>query len=673
MKKLFFILLAIVLAIGIILGVLLFTPSGNAVVKPILEARLNAKLPQKLKLEVFELRPFAFKIKLVLEDSSCFFIKGDYNLFLKTINALYGMKIIKMESLQRLINTYTDIKLRGSLSISGKIEGSQKVLSIDGSSDIASSKTSYHVVLRDFRPDSVIAAVRGAHLDKLLYMFNQPLYSSGLLDIDAKLNDLDPQHLSGVASVVLKRGDVNRGVMRRVFDVKLPKTRFSVTSKFDLSGRLVDMDAKFRSNLGDISVNGKFNSADFGIDGSYLLDIAELGLFRPVTKVALRGPLFTKGIVKGNRNKLVVDGSSNIASSKTSYHVVLRDFRPLSANIAVKKAKLDKIFYIANKPAYAKGNLNIGAKLTNLVAKKVEGTIKAALSNGLVNTAVVKKEFKLSMPKTTFDATINTNVKKSVAVSKLQVNSSIAKLIANKAIFNIGKAMLNSDYQLVIPDLDKLYFISEHHLRGGVTVNGFIEKAKNLVVTAHSDMLGGKVDVKLVDDKVTKTVRGVEVTALTDMLMYPKVFDSTMDADITYNLKTKKGLMKAKLFDGHILPNTMTFLLNQVVNFDITKEVYKKADIISKIADNIILSDMDIQSEHTRITSKNALIDTKKDKVDARLRIDIGRRTIYAKIKGNIRKPEVSLDVKEILENELRKQLEKRLPKKLKEFMNIFN
>lgn len=417
-----------------------------------------------------------------------------------------------------------------------------------------------------------------------------------------------------------------------------------------------------------ITSNGTYGLFSKTIDAKYNIKIAKLENISPLTKMNLKGPFSTNGDIKGSKHLLNISGISDVASSKTNYRLTMRELKLASINMSIKNAKLEKILYMLNKPQYAKANLNVNAKLNNLSSnKKAEGTIIAALISGSLNPAVIK-----NMPHTTFNASDYTNIKNGVAISKIKANSSIAKLIINKMIFQMNSSTLKSDYKLIVPNLDKLYFVTNQHLRGNITINGNVKKDKKLIVTAHSNALGGKVDIKLVDNQTTTTIRNIQVVKLTNMLMYPRIFDSVMNGDISYNLNTKKGIMNANLINGHILPNKMTFLLHHMARFDITKEIYKKTNIVSHINDKIITSDLDMQSRLTHITSKNALVDMKDEKVDAKLKIDIKKRPVYVKIKGNIKHPEIKLDIKELFMKKIQKKVNKLVPKNMQNIINKF-
>ncbi len=667
MKKLFIaLLLLVVIVIGAI-GGLLFTKPGNNLLKPYIQSALDEKLPVKAKVENFQIVPLNIVIKLAKD--SLVELKGDLSPFSGSFDIDYLVKIERLEDLKPLLPT----PLRGALHTKGKVKGEVKDFEVKGSSDIAKSDTNYYVKVENLNPSMVDAKVKEARLEDLLYMVYQPRFVKGALNADAKLTDLNPDSLKGDVLAVVKGAEVDRGVMKKSFGIDLPKTTIDSTTKAHLSGNMVKLDSKTVSNLLKANLLGDIDTKKLYTDLKYEVDIKRLELLKPLTKADIRGAFYTKGSVKGNRKKTLVSGLSNLAGSKTDYTVVLNDYAPSSVNARINGAKIEKLLYMLYQPQYAKGRIDSTIELNDV--KRLSGKVVSKIS-GVTNPKVLKKEFDFEKALIKFTADQETRLKKGVTKTDLFVNSNVAKFTTKDALFDINSGKFDSKYELFIPDLNRLYFATKQKMRGKLKVTGVAKKEKDLVLTAHSDTLGGTFDAKVVNDDLKADLKNIKVVELTNMLYYPKVFDSVMNADLKYNLATKKGKLNANALNGRILPNQMTFLLKQMANFDITKEIYKKTTLTSDINDKKILSDLDMKSRLTHITSKRALLDMERNIVDAKLRIDIKGKPLYVKIKGNIQNPKVSLDAKALLQNRAKKELQKRLKgkaaEKVKGLLNMF-
>lgn len=412
------------------------------------------------------------------------------------------------------------------------------------------------------------------------------------------------------------------------------------------------------------------------LDISYGIHIAKLQELEPLIGQKLRGSLFTKGTIEGDRERIDIIGDAQVVGSNTTYHMILDEFEPKSLDAKISHADLAKILYMLSLPHFADALIDSTIHLINLEPKELAGSIISHVYNGKTDASVLQKEFNFTNAYITFRADQTTNIKKGIVLSDVKVVSSLATLTTKGAKYDINKGIFNANYSLHLPDLGKLYFATKQKMRGSMDIQGIVRKDSNLLVTAKTKTLGGAIAAKLVDKKLDAKLKKIQVVKLTHMLYYPKIFDSSMDADLVYNLATKKGELHAQAFNGRILPNKMSFLLNQLAHFDITKEIYKVTKLDSTIDDKEILSNLDMQSRLTHISTHNAKIDLARQQIDAKLRIEIQKRPVYVKLSGSLTSPNVKVDAKELIKSRAKKEIQKRLKGKLpsaaKEILNLF-
>ncbi len=659
MKKL---AIAIVIFFVVVLGGiwgLVFTKGGNELLKPRIEALLNEKLPVPVKLKKFILSPL--DVELTIGKESKITAKGEWTLLGQDLDITYDVDIARLEELEPLIGQ----KFRGPLHTWGRAFGKLKDFKVQGQSDLAKSHTSYDVGIKSFEPSNLVATVQGARVEDLLYMADQPRFAMGAVDAKANVSDFEPEHLQGVVHTWLKGIQIDRRVMKKSFNVDLPKTRIEGDLLAKTEGSHLFVDSKVDSNLLKVLLKGRSDTKTLVTDMKYSVDIKELALLKPLTKADLRGPVDAKGTIRGDKKRLKITGTTHVAGSSSDYEMLLANLKPASLQANIKKAKLAKILYMVGQPRYADASIDSTIKLDNLEPKSLHGSIVTRVTKGHTYPKTIQKAFDIKGANVRFSADQKSLIQKGVVTTDLRIDSSVAKLVSDKAIYDINHGTFDTKYEADIPDLAKLYFLTNQKMRGALKITGEAKKDKNLLVTAHTDTLGGSVDAKLLDEKLQAHIKNIQVVQLTHMLYYPKVFDSSMNADLDYNIATKKGELLAKAYDGRILPNQMTFLLKQMANFDITKEIYKLTELNSTIDDKVILSDLDMKSRLTHISSHKALVDLAKKYVNAKLRIDIKHKPVYVKIKGALNAPKVSIDAKSLFKEKAKKELQKRLGNKL--------
>ncbi|WP_300368805.1 hypothetical protein [Hydrogenimonas sp.] len=417
-----------------------------------------------------------------------------------------------------------------------------------------------------------------------------------------------------------------------------------------------------------VVAKGSMNLMAQSVDGTYDVDIKELANLQKLIGQKLNGPFKTHGTIKGDQKLMKIDGVSDVAESATDYHLALRNFEPENLTAKVLHLHIDKLLHMVDQPVYAKGLIDIDADIPSLNMEALKGNVVTNISKGLVHPDPVKKDFNLSIPSNlTFHGDITTRLSGTKAISNVDFHTPITTLKTKALTYDIKEGSLSTDYTMHVPNLDSLYFITNQHMKGKITVTGDVKTAKNMVdATAHSNTLGGAFDAHFNNGKLDVKVKNIQTVALTDMLLYPHIFDSKANVTLDYDTIKQLGTMHAELLDGQVLPNKMSFMLRQMANFDITREVYERTTIDTKILKKQLRSDINMKSKLTEITSKDGLIDLEKQIIDMTINAKIKKMSIPVVIKGKLASPEIKIDKKGLMKEKAKEEIEKRLPEDVK-------
>ncbi|WP_022669850.1 hypothetical protein [Hippea alviniae] len=658
MKKLIigvfsFIILIFILAYGV-----LFTQPGNNLLKPTVESKINKALKTNMKLEEFSMRPSYVFLKLKTVKGSIFTVKGKFSLFSKNLNLEYNLDVNKDEDKLKFDNFI----IKGPFWAKGLIKGSANSTLILGKSNFADSNIEYEIKLKNNKPSSVLINIDKLWLKKLLEVLNKPAVADAKIKANINLSSFEKNALKGNGIINITDGTLNRETIKKLFNINLPNTQFKAKATVNLDGSIVKFDANLDSNIAKSKIIGTFNQKSENIKAKYKLDINRLSLLKPIININLKGRFSTDGVANGTKNLLTIKGKSNIADSNTHYEIELTNFKAKNINITSQNAKLDKVLALFDKPKYAFGTINTSLTITNL--EKLSGKLNLSINKGTINATVVNKLLKTKVPQTSFKANVLSIIKDDIANSKITINSSIASIKAKKCIFNIKELSFDSDYLLKIPNLDKLYFLVGRHLSGSTIANGNIHFSNgNIKADASSKMWNGELKINLVNNDITGKAKGVSMVKIMEMMRYKKIFDSKGDIDFKYNLFTKKGTAHAIFKDGHILPTRFTALLYGITRFDITRELYKTTTIDTKIDNKKLYTNLDMVSKRTRISSKNALIDLNRDYIDAKVKVEIKKKHVYVKLKGNLKHPKIKINASDLIKQQLEKKAGKLLEK----------
>ena len=441
-----------------------------------------------------------------------------------------------------------------------------------------------------------------------------------------------------------------------------------VINDFTLTTSKINFDATINEKS-FIKINGDVNIISKTFDLKYEVDVQDLSTLKNLTNQQLNGSIKTNGTVIGDATLTTVKGKVDVAKGNAQYDVELVEFNPSSILFKANNLKIDELLYIVNQPKYAKGDLNIDANIKSANVKNLDGIVKTTISNGVVNNTLVNKDFNLQLKNLlSFKANTTTNLKVSQAVTKANVNTSMANIEVKEAVYDIANLKLNSDYKVIVNDFSKLYDLSQTKMRGKATINGNIEQSKDLLkVTGNSKILGGDLTYQLLNNKFTASTKEVEIKEVTHMMYYPTVFDSKANLDLDFNLTSKKGTLVGKLVNGHFLPNEFSTLLNTLAKFDLTKEIYETVDIKSDINDKIIQSVINMKSKNTQIDVTKSTLDLQKSTIDADILSKIKEYEIGIKVTGNMTKPNVKFDTGDLLKSKAKDEVNRFIDKNIKD------
>ena len=670
MKKFFIgLTILIILIIGTVYGVL-FTKTGNNFVASYIENKVNDEQKDvQLKVNDFTLTFNTINFNATISDNSNINIAGDLEIFKKKVDLKYDIKINELSKLENLIKQ----KFNGPFSTNGTFKGDANFAVIKGISDIAESKTSYDLKLVDFEAKNINFLVEDARIEKLLHLLNQKNLAAGNLTVKGDIKDANIPSLDGKVIVNISKGKLNNQVINKDFNQNISSP---IYFKSDVIANLTPNKASVKSDLITSIVDVFANETEVFLDSGkiltdYKLDVKNLQKLEGIIGTKLYGNFITSGNVAINNGIINIDGSSNIFDSLTKYSLKLVDSNPEYVKFNITNAKIDKLLHILNEPVYADGILNIDGNITNARPESLAGFIKTEILNGKIINPVANTVFKQNLKKEiTFKGEAATTLVPNEAITSSKITTTLANLDIKKAVFTFKDAALDTDYVLDIPSLSNLYDITSTKMRGEVSINGNMKsKNKSLLLTGNSKLLGGDLDFNLKNDDLHADIKKVQIKELTHMLYYPDVFDSVTDLTLDYNMLMKKGKLKGNLVKGHFLPNNFSTLLNQFAKFDITREIYDTVDINTNIDKLVLSSTVNMKSKNTQIDVTKSVLDLEKSTIDAIIDTKIKKTQFALKIKGDTFKPKISLDSKDLISNQVNKQIDEN-KEKIKEKLN---
>lgn len=664
MQKLFFgLTFFIVLIIGGIYGVL-FTSTGNSYVASIIESKVNeGQKDVNMKVNDFKLTMADILFNATIDGNSTINIQGNLNIFAKSVDLTYDVNIKELSKLQNI----TKQKLNGPFSTKGTVKGNEELAVVKGISAFASSDTSYDVSLVDFKPSNILFNMKNAKIEQLLNIVNQPIYANGNIDINANIKSADISTLNGLVTTKISDGILNANVINKELK-ESPKTPITFSGDIitNLSPNMADTKVSVDSSIAKLDVEkANVNLKTSVVNSDYKLFVKDLGKLEQIINQKFNGSFSTSGNALVDNGVIKIDGISDIFASDTKYDIKVADSKPEYVNVTVNNAKIESLLNLLNQPNYANGLMNIDAKIKSADVTNLDGKVLTTILESKVNNAVINKQFEQKLKKPIiFKGDIVTDLIKTQAISKVDLNTTVTNLDIAKAVFDIEKGEFVSDYTINFTDLGKLYDLTQTKMRGAAKFVGNIKQGKDLLsVDGKSSLFGGNIDFNLLNDNFKAKIDGVEIKSLTHMLYYPEIFTSKSNIDVDYNLATKIGKIGGNLIDGQFIKNEYSTIINTFAKFDLTQEVYEKVEIKSDMKKNIINTFIDMTSKHTTIKVPSSTLDTDKNSINALVQAKILKYSFDTTVKGSLSNPKVKVDTKAFLKSKYGKKVKKKVDK----------
>ena len=660
MKKLFLWLTLLIVFIAVLAYSIVFSKFGNELIASYIENKVNN--PQqniKFKVTNFRLRVDSLDFNAVINENSNISVNGALSIWNRWVDLKYDIKITDLSILNNLINQ----NLKSELFTNGVFKGDYQSAIIQGFSNIANSETKYNLVLKDFKIKDILLELKNAKIDELLNFMNKPHYLNGDLTINANIKNIDNNNLDGKLIANISKGQLENDVINKEFNQTF-SSKINIDGDIEalFLGKNAEIKTQLLTSIGNLILEKTLVDLEKDrVVSDYKFEVKNLQKLESVLGRKLIGDFNTTGNILYDNLILSVDGNSDIFESSTVFRFKLEDNIAKDISFKVENTKIEKLLDFLNEPIYATGDLNVQGEIQNSNLEELSGTIISKISDAkLVNevvNAVFKQELKTPV---NFDMALNNQFIPNKIVSQMVLNSSLANLSAENAIYDLVEGVLKSDYLLKISSLDNLKDFTKTKLRGKLDIKGELEKKDMfLFATGKSSVLGGKLDFTLKNDDLTASLNDVSVKELSYMMYKPEFFNSRGDFSLNYNTITKQGNLVGKFFNGSFLPNDLALLINHLAKFDLTKEIYETVDLNSDINDNLLTSNFLMKSENTQIESKEAITDFDKNFIDAKLNTQIKNRSFNLSLMGEMNKPKISLGAEELLKNEIDRKLEK--------------
>jgi len=373
------------------------------------------------------------------------------------------------------------------------------------------------------------------------------------------------------------------------------------------------------------------------------------------------------GEFEGEYDNIYVNGKGNTFNAPVNYYLRIVDGDAKMITVQLKDLKLTDILEFAKQPAIAKGNVDANVTIPTLVSSEMNTHGIINLSNVTFDDALMKKHYKVTMPKALqVNGIIDANLTDTQIIGGADIHSKLANVTLKNLHFNKETKYISSQYIVDILNLSALSDTLNTKLNGAILLEGEVEKKEKLKVTGLTKSLGGEINYKLIDNNLTSSIESVPANNMLNMFRFTAFVDANTSGKLGYDTKEKKGEGQLTLKDFKLASNKVTRSMKMMVFTDPASIVFGQSSLNAKIDGDQIHYTLMAKADDASITVDEAIINKKVDSHHAKIAFAYDKIILQGNVDGSIRSPRIdfhkeglpNLDFMAKLEREIKKILE---------------
>ena len=475
---------SLLLIIASLIGVayyLLFTGNGNDTLKPFINNYISTKSGDyDLDLTHFRLTPSTIDVNITLNSSLDANINGDIKLLSQEFDLKYLLFSEGFKSKDFVLDEKIDLK--------GTIKGTPDHISLEGLGKAINSNLKYSLKTQQKEIEDIRIDIKKGSLRSFLLLANQSPYLAGTFDLHVDMPKLDIQNPNGKASLVFHQGKVNRDLIKKDFNITLPKNfRYSGDFHSKVKGTYASLDGKLKTTLADLFLKeGKFYTKSKKMETHYTLNVPKLSKLEQIIGKKLRGTVKSTGIA-------TFDKEMKITGNSTSFGGDIRyDLQASKLNAKITSVRLTNILHTLIAPKIFEGMI-FGDATYDLTTKKGNIDTKIETVKLLPNqvTDILKNYANINLTKerynqTTFTADLNDNL----ITFDFDAKSKKSYIVVNEGTVQKDKNTMDAKFDIKVDGKDfsgtlkgditkpKVKLDSSKYLKQKVSkeINKFIDK-----------------------------------------------------------------------------------------------------------------------------------------------------------------------------------------------------
>lgn len=655
MKYFLWIVTVLVVFIGV-LYLLLFSNIGNKILKPYLEKEVQKHIQNELHISAFTLKPNFIDLELNFDNGSKIIVNGDLDLF------ALGFDVKYILALKDIKTQYGDIA--GIAALKGNIKGNKDNFIVKGDGEVFDAKTNISLGVQNKKITFVKVHATSLHVEKVLALLKQPIYSKGFVDVDANIRPVENNKLKGQGNVNIHFGQLNAKVIEKKFKITIPSNvTYRGTIDFNLDKDKVLAQSNITSNLFRLSTTKTIFLLDSQkLFSDFALFIPNFGAFKELVGIDLYGNMKVTGDITKDGDELNINAKSNALGGS-----IVANMHNDTASLKVSNIYVSELLKMLKQNPYSSGVLNSSVEvssLKNLDFQSLTQISEATLEGKTLNQLLNKKH----IPAIGYNLRLKASGHNNILEAGATLKSQIGNLDITDANYDLDKKLLYGKYTLHVDSLSSLAFLIGKKLYAKLDTSGeFKYDKEKFSLNGISDFLDSKTQYSLKDNIFALESNELAVEKITQMLHYPTIFQSFSALLLNYDLANSTGKFSLQTLNGKLVQSELTTLISALAKFDMTQEVYTKGELKGIINKQNIDYSALLTGLNSNFSLKEGKVNTKTEGIYGKFNVKIKNKDIGGRIQGSLKKPKITIDSSAYLKEKLDKEIDKHVPKKWKE------
>ena len=451
MKRILLGLISVLILSFTALWLLLFTSSGNGILKPWLESYLQGYVPDA-KLEAFSLRPEQTRFTLSLKQNARLEVDATSNLWQQSALGTWRLHATDLSELNALL----PLALGGAMSSEGRFNMTSDALAADGKLQLPHSLLNFHAQQASANTPIQAQLAGDLALTDLWTLLAQPKLASGTLSVaaSADIPRQAPLKLGAQVQLTVPDGVAYHQVVNQLSELQLPQDQpFSFSSHSDIvSGHSLSR-LELKSPLAEIKLNelGYVLGSD-DISTQHETQVNDLTRLAFLTKTLLHGTLTATGDAQLNLKTKAPTATVNSDILGGRIHAKLENQQLTATMQDLSAVELSRL--LGMKPVF---NSRLEGKIDYQIVPQ-QGTFSALLSDGQILpndvSALLNQAARFDITREVYKTvTTQGHIQQKLITADLDMQSRLTHITSQGAHINLAQQELDMLLNVAIQGL----------------------------------------------------------------------------------------------------------------------------------------------------------------------------------------------------------------------------